>query len=125
MDSHALLWWLEGDARLSPQAKALLESGQRVIVSAVSLWELRMKERRGLIEPMRPVREWLPLLGQLELWRVEAVDGETWSQVADLEWEHRDPADRMIAVTALRHGVAVLTKDRRFHEEGSPVEAVW
>ena len=44
---------------------------------------------------------------------------------ADLRWDHKDPADRIIAATALAQGVAVLTKDARFHRGDSPVEAEW
>lgn len=47
------------------------------------------------------------------------------SHVAELDWDQRDPADRIIAATALAQGVAVLTKDAMFHQPGCPVEALW
>ncbi len=50
---------------------------------------------------------------------------ELWMRMAELEWSHRGPADRLIAATALLHDVPVLTKDRRFHAADSLVEAVW
>jgi PIN domain nuclease of toxin-antitoxin system len=48
-----------------------------------------------------------------------------WLATAELKWSHRDPADRMIAATARRFGMAVLTTDGKFHDEDSPVKAVW
>jgi PIN domain nuclease of toxin-antitoxin system len=57
--------------------------------------------------------------------QVVDVIPEIWLLAADLDWTHRDPADRIIAATALLHGVPVLTKDQVFHAEDSPVKAVW
>ena len=45
--------------------------------------------------------------------------------LAGSTWEHQDPADRLIAVTALKFDLPVLTKDGKFHESDSPVQAVW
>ena len=47
-----------------------------------------------------------------------------WLVVAEMDWENRDPADRIIAATAIRPGVTVVTVDEKFHGEGSPVKAV-
>jgi PIN domain nuclease of toxin-antitoxin system len=39
LDTHALIWWLAGDDRLSPPAKAaVMDESQKVFVSAASLW---------------------------------------------------------------------------------------
>ncbi len=130
IDSHALYWWLEGDGRLPLRGRkridqALGEGGGGILVAAVTFWEMRMKERRGLIEPKLPVDGWPGVLGRHEAIRIVATDSAIWMRSADLPWDHSDPADRIIAATALVHGMPVLTKDGRFHQEDSPVEAVW
>lgn len=56
---------------------------------------------------------------------IEETSVSTWLKTADLEWDHRDPADRIIAATALKFGEPVLTRDRRFHDADSPVKAIW
>jgi PIN domain nuclease of toxin-antitoxin system len=56
---------------------------------------------------------------------IVVTDASLWLAAATLDWPHRDPADRLIAATALAHSVPVLTKDRVFHRKGCPVEAVW
>ncbi len=50
---------------------------------------------------------------------------DIWLKMAELDWAHQDPADRLIATVALHQGVPVLTRDRRFHASDSPVKAVW
>jgi len=48
LDTHALLWWLDGDRRLTRRAKAAINDEDNVIlVSAASAWEITTKSRRG------------------------------------------------------------------------------
>lgn len=130
IDSHALFWWLEGAGPLTPRAKGRIETsletpGMGLVVSAVTIWEMRLKERRGLVEPTTPVEAWGGFLTAHEGFSLVATSAEIWFRAAELPWSHRDPADRIIAATALELGVPVLTKDGRFHRSDSPVEAVW
>jgi len=129
IDTHAMLWWLEGDSRLSATAVQIFEEAEarreRLYFSPVSFWELRVKELRGQVRPRVPITEWPELLSGLAWLRIVAPDTGIWLQSAELNWTHRDPADRLIAATALTHHVAVLTKDQRFHSSDSPVRSVW
>jgi PIN domain nuclease of toxin-antitoxin system len=44
LDTHALLWWLDGDRRLSPKARrAIANQANTVLVSAASAWEITTK----------------------------------------------------------------------------------
>ncbi len=48
LDTHALLWWMDGDERLSLQARSLIgDTNQTVLVSAASTWEIATKVRIG------------------------------------------------------------------------------
>ncbi len=129
IDSHTLLWWFEGGEKLSvPVREILSKIGGKdceFMVSAVTFWEFRLKELRGELHPKRPVREWPNILDQTGNVRIMDVTTEIWWMTAEIQWTHRDPADRIIAATALKYGVPVLTKDERFHEAESPVKAVW
>jgi len=84
-----------------------------------------MKERRGQFCPRIPVSEWPSFLSRVPWIEVVETDSAIWLSAAELDWSHRDPADRIIAATAIAFGIPVLTKDRAFHAEDSPVEAVW
>jgi len=129
IDSHTLLWWLDGDDRLSARAKRILENEaaepDSLIVSAVTFWELRLKEVRGRLTPRKPVHTWPELIRRLPHMRIEEVRVEHWLRVAEMDWKNRDPADRIIAATALHPGVPVVTVDEKFHRVDSPVKAVW
>lgn len=129
IDSHTLLWWLEGDERLSEPARRVLDNEaaapSSLVVSAVTFWELRLKEVRGHLTPKRPVNTWPELIRKTpHLWIAE-VGLNHWLHVAEMDWRNRDPADRIIAATAIGLGMPVLTVDGKFHSEDSPVMAVW
>lgn len=129
IDSHTLLWWLERSPELSVNARGTLDTAAtgetRFYVAAVSFWELYRKELNGTLKPRMSVRRWPALLKRLGWMEQVDVSGSIWLDMAELDWTHRDPADRLIAVTALQFGVPVLTKDQRFHASDSPVAAVW
>mgnify|MGYP001788684428 CR=1 FL=1 len=129
IDSHALMWWLEGSEELSEIARDILdeaeERAERHRVCAVTFWEMRWKEVRGQLQPKLGVRFWPALLADLAWLEIEETSVSIWLSTAELEWDHRDPADRIIAATALKYSEPVLTRDARFHEPDSPVKAVW
>jgi PIN domain nuclease of toxin-antitoxin system len=129
VDTHALLWWLSAPDSLSPAAAecfAAWENGSgEALICSVSLWELEDKRLRGKLALQSSVRDWLPEIAGIPWLRLLETTPEIWLDAAGLDWAHRDPADRLIAATALAHQIPVLTKDRLFHEAGSPVEAIW
>jgi PIN domain nuclease of toxin-antitoxin system len=129
IDSHALLWWLEGDARLSQPARQILDNEEAapdsLVVSAVTFWELRLKEVRGLLTPKRPVNTWPELIRRMPHLRIAEVEVNHWLRVAEMDWSNRDPADRIIAATAIMTGMSVISVDDKFHRNDSPVKAVW
>ena len=129
IDSHTLLWWLEGGEKLSETVRRTLSGiggkEREFFVSAVTFWEYRLKELRGQLPARRPVREWPDVLSRTGNIHLVNVSTEIWLLAAELDWGHRDPADRIIAATALVNGVPVLTKDEVFHQAGGPVQAVW
>ena len=129
IDSHALLWWLEGGDKLSGTVRGILSGiggrEREFFVSSVTFWEFRLKELRGQLQPRHPVRNWPDVLRRTGNIHLVDVSTEIWLRTAELDWPHRDPADRIIAATALAHGVPVLTKDEIFHQPDCPVEVVW
>lgn len=129
IDSHALYWWLEDESRLSPKVAEIMEEAladRRVIyVNPVTFCELRYKQVQGELETRIPVREWPDLLARFSFFVCVDLGPRDFLRAAELEWEHRDPADRLIAVTAEKLGMPVLTIGREFHGLGCPVEAIW
>lgn len=124
VDTHAFLWWLDGDDRLSTTARAVLADPAVVcFVSAASVWEIATKFRLGKLASAaavaRDISGALTRNGFTPL-EISADDAEL---AGKLPGEHRDPFDRMIAAQALRRTLAVVTVDPQLVAFG--VRQVW
>lgn len=126
LDTHALLWWALDPDRLSRRAKDLLEEMEQRggFASSISIWELGVKVKRGVLDIGISMEELARRIDKSAAVELVPVDTTIWLRSLGLEWDHRDPADRVIVATALLKGVPVLTKDRLLHE-WSGVETVW
>ena len=128
-DTHVLYWWLGDPLRLSATARDWTEqpalNPKTILISTVTLWELEYKRRAGKLAFATSLREAWPNLKLLPGVEWISPAAEDWLKAVELGWNHRDPADRLIAALALNRGVPVLTKDGKFHESDSPVKAVW
>lgn len=115
LDTHTLVWMDEDSPRLGRQARKLIDRAFRedkVAVSTISFWECAMlagKNRLGLPSPVDTWRSDLLANGLLEL----PLDGPTAILAAQLASTNKDPADRFIAATALRHRATLVTADER------------
>jgi PIN domain nuclease of toxin-antitoxin system len=127
LDTHTILWYLENSRELSSAARTAIEEAIRdardVFVSAISLVEtVYLAERRIPTDALRRLRAALadPNSGLF----VATVDAD----VADaLESVSRDVVpdmpDRIIAATALRLGLPLVTCDRRIQSAG--IQTIW
>ena len=128
LDTHAWIWWVSEDRRLSPRAKDAIERGRQVDglwLSLMSIWELAKKVEKAQIVLDRPLDQWLdeattkPGLQLRELSRPILVEACQLPQPFP-----GDPADQIIVATA-RHDHAVLvTKDRKIRLYPH-VQSVW
>ena len=113
-DTHVLLWLDRDDTQLGHQArKTIAQAWERcqVAVSVISFWEAAMLNRRGRIHlglpPQRWRADWLDA-GLLEL----PLEGGIALQAVELDAFHADPADRLIAASAIWHRATLLTADQ-------------
>ncbi len=121
LDTHATLWLLAGDKRLSPRARRMtLQSSGRLAVSAVSLWEAAIKRSLGKLNAPADLARRLAALRQVELLPISPLHAEA---VGELPWHHRDPFDRMLVAQALVERLAIVSSDPALAEYG--VEVVW
>ena len=109
LDTHALLWWLADDTRLGAQARRLLSDPTHdVLVSAVSLWEIVVKQRVGKLEAdideiAREVRnQGFPLLDI----RIPHL-----LTLSVMKTHHKDPFDHLLMAQAIVEGAAFVTDD--------------
>ena len=113
LDTHALVWLLEGDERLGRETRRLADRAlgeETLLVSAMTFWEVAMLARRQRSPVPQPVASWRQRV--LELGIVEvSVSGDIGILATELEGFPADPADRIIAATALAHGATLITAD--------------
>ena len=125
LDTHALLWALTDPSQLGQRAEQLLlDPGSELWVSAASAWELATKSRLGKLPQADVVlggySRHLFRLGVREL----PITSEHSLFAGRLDWEHRDPFDRMIAAQSMLEGFSLITRDRSFHRLQG-IEVLW
>lgn len=124
LDTHAFLWWISDDARLSGRARTLLVDGQNdVFFSAASAWELAIKAGAGRIvlpgDPDRFVAEQVAV----NAFQVLPVHIRHALKVFGLPSLHRDPFDRMLVAQAVVEEMPILSADPQLAQY--PVEVIW
>jgi PIN domain nuclease of toxin-antitoxin system len=128
LDTHALVWWVNGDDSLSEKAKEVISremNGGQIIVSAISAWEIAMLVEREKLVLSMDVGSWLATVAEIEAVRFMPLDVEIAVKSVDLPGEfHKDPADRMIVATARKLAAPLVTKDEKIHAYAH-VKAIW
>ncbi|MBN2196993.1 MAG: type II toxin-antitoxin system VapC family toxin [Polyangiaceae bacterium] len=120
LDTHALLWALEGGDDLSPRARRLIESASNeVLVSVVSAWEIAVKREQGRLSVPDDLAMAVADAGFLQR-LVRFADCE---RLASLPAIHRDPFDRMLVCQALEDGIPLVTKDEVVARY--PLQTIW
>ena len=107
LDSHVVLWWLDGHASLGEQCRDLIADADEVFVSAVTPWELGIKQASGKLRLPGMISEASKAAGFSEL-PVEAQHAEL---APTLPLHHRDPFDRMLVAQAQLESLVLVTAD--------------
>ena len=123
VDTHAFLWFMAGDARLSAAARRALEADDSEWwLSAASVWELSIKSSLKRLVLPAPAAEYVAEKIQAGL-RVLSVEWVHAAVVERLPFHHRDPFDRLLVAQAQTERLAVVTGDSVFLRYG--VRVVW
>ena len=115
LDSHAFVWALTKPDKLPRASREAIDDLSRVIlVSTASIWEIAAKVGRGRWPEADPVIE--DVEGVLRrAGMTPLLVSVTHARAAGtLEWDHRDPFDRMLAAQAIAEGAILVTADRAF-----------
>jgi PIN domain nuclease of toxin-antitoxin system len=118
LDTHVLLWWLNGDPRINAEREQQL-SLLPCLVSAVSVWEVAIKYRRGKL-PVSPTTL-LECVRSAGL-RTLPIQPEHTAATAELPDHHNDLFDRLLIAQAQTEGLRLITADRILLRYGNPVE---
>jgi PIN domain nuclease of toxin-antitoxin system len=118
LDTHVAIWWLAGDRRLSALTRRAIDDADDAFLSAVSLWEIFVKEDSGRLElPLGFVDALRDDFVELPLTFEHALEGRALPPL------HRDPFDRMLVAQALAERLTIVTSDATIPRYGVPVLA--
>lgn len=114
LDTHVLVWLVEGDARLGVQARETIEQERGLFYSSITAWEMGMLVRVGRMHLSRTAEATLAhvrdVLQVLEL----ATDSDIALDAGLLPRSiHGDPADRIIMASARALDCPLVTADEK------------
>jgi PIN domain nuclease of toxin-antitoxin system len=116
LDTHVLIWLLQGNPRLGPKARKVIQTAaqhQQLCLSAISPWEIAMLVNKDRLTLDRDVGEWLHTALNIAKIRLEPVSVDIAVASTRLPGElHPDPADRLIVATARHLGATLITDDQ-------------
>ena len=117
LDTHVLLWWLNGDPIEPAAAEAIGDPTSEVLVSAASIWEIAIKRALRKLDVEGSVAEATVATG-FNLLSVSAVHAEA---VGELPLLHRDPFDRLLVAQARREGSTLVSRDTALRGYDVPI----
>lgn len=124
LDTHAFLWWITEDERLSARAREVMtDGGNDLLLSAATGWEIAIKASLGRISLPVPIDRFLSEqlhkngIGTLSIEMSHAL------RVHALPLLHRDPFDRLLVAQAQLEKLCILTSDRQIAQYS--VETLW
>lgn len=124
LDTHAFLWWLAGNRRLSHTARSAIgDHANDVAVSAASAWEIATKHRLGKLTEADAVA--LDVAGGIASQGFEelAITVDDAERAGRLPGLHRDPFDRVLIAQALSRHLVIASIDPVFDRYG--VSRLW
>ncbi|EFE77201.1 type II toxin-antitoxin system VapC family toxin [Streptomyces filamentosus] len=120
LDTHVILWWLADSDELSDQVKDLLDTEPSVHISAVSAWEIAIKQSLGKLDGPDDLAERVRD-SQFTALPITAGHGVRAGRLPAL---HHDPFDRILVAQAQTEGMTIVTRDKWIPQYDVSVMAV-
>jgi PIN domain nuclease of toxin-antitoxin system len=115
LDTHVLIWLVEGSARLGKVAGSAIDDAlknESLAIATMSFWEIAMLVEKRRLHMATPLDVWRGELLRAGLVEIP-LHGATAIRAAQLPSFHGDPADRLLVATALYHQATFVTGDTR------------
>jgi len=124
LDTHALLWWLFDDHRLTDLARSIIRNPDNtILVSSASGWEISTKYRLGKLPHAEKAVSNLPSLLRRSRMDVLPITIEHALAAGALPGPHRDPFDRMLIAQGQIEKLSIVTSDTAFKQYS--VSLIW
>ena len=124
IDTHALIWFCEGNSSLSPAARAAMEddANERYISHTVP-WEMAIKLSLGKLQFQVDYDLIFPDVLDANGFQMLPAQLEHYRGLLTLPRHHGDPFDRLMIAQARVEGLTVVTCDTQFPPYGIPL--IW
>lgn len=124
LDTHAFLWWLAGDTKLSRRARAAIgDHDTDVFVSAASAWEIATKYRLGKLPGAAVIISNIPDAIASQSFVALPVTVVHAQRAGGLPGDHRDPFDRMLIAQAQSEDLTLVSNEKLF--DAHSVHRLW
>jgi len=123
LDTHAFLWALAGDARMSRHARDVFAGSTDLSLSIASVWEILIKVQSGKLTFPRPAGPYV--LSRMADNRIKRlpISIDHLLALERLPVHHRDPFDRMLIAQSMEEDWPIITADPMFKKY--PVQVIW
>ena len=123
LDTHVLIWFLNGDKALPEKIKRLIEDeNNSCCVSIASLWEMAIKISLKKLSLTTGFDEIINVINQFNI-EIIPIDLVSLYRLSELKFHHNDPFDRTLITQAKVEKLVIITKDREFKKYG--VKLLW
>ena len=123
LDTNAFTMALTDDPRLPGNALARIREADRLAVSVISFYEIGQKIRLGKWPEMAAHVESLEVRARSDGYDLIPLTAAASLHASMLDWDHRDPFDRMVAAVARLESLPVVSSDQAFDRIG--IERHW
>lgn len=123
LDTHTVIWFINGDLDLSEKARKLIENNPTAnFISVATLWEIAIKvslKKLELREAFSEIKSQLDQNG----FQLLPITWEDTLLIASLPFHHRDPFDRILIAQSMNNKLSIITRDEDFKKY--PVSLLW
>jgi PIN domain nuclease of toxin-antitoxin system len=124
LDTHAFLWWLFDDPKLSSISQSIIRDPANIIsISSASAWEIATKYRLGKLPEAGEVATDIVGWIQRACFESMAITTEHAQLAGSWQVNHRDPFDRMLAAQSKLESSVLVTVDKAF--DLFEIEKIW
>jgi PIN domain nuclease of toxin-antitoxin system len=123
LDTHAIIWFLNGDSSLSPKARLAIEDIDNTkTVSIASIWEIGIKISLGKFRFPQGFMQFVEMI-DANGFEILPISVEHALIVSNLEFIHRDPFDRLLIAQSQKENLTIVTRDENIRKYS--VQTIW
>ncbi len=127
LDTHAFIWFAEGNTSLSAKARYLIEDPQnKKYISMVSFYEMAIKLKIGKLALGGTLKSYYENAFTYEIFVLPLSEKHLFEyDTVPLLAEHKDPFDRLIIASAIYQKLDIITMDAQFSKYSGLVNIIW